>query len=108
MVTAPERALSYVSGLSFEDFIDDPRTQDAVAMSLIVLAEAAKGVPETIRASGSGIPWREIEGFRNRAAHSAMSVDLSLDLAMVWQICVRDLGVLLPELKTLLDLDRGA
>lgn len=103
MMIAAERALRYVEGMPYEDFLEDSKTQDAVVMNLIVLAEAAKGVPDRIRSAATDIPWRSaIEGFRNRAAHSNQSVDLGLDLSIVWRICSRELGELLPKLRLLL------
>ena len=99
MITAAERAISYTSGIHYDDFIDDQKTIDAVVMNLIVLAEASKGVPESIQDQNPVIPWLAIEGFRNRAAHSNQTVDLSLDLSIVWAICTRDLPAILPALK---------
>ena len=103
MIAAPERAVGYVNGVVYDDFLDDIKTQDAVVMNLIVLAEASKGVPDKIRDRAPEIPWIAIEGFRNRAAHTGMTVDLSLDLSIVWSICTRELGDLIPRLRKLLN-----
>ncbi len=102
MIGAAERVLGYVHGLSYEDFVADTKTHDAVVMNLIVLAEAAKGVPDDVKARSPNTKWRAIEGFRNRAAHSGMTMDLALDLSVVWQICSAELAVLIPELRILL------
>lgn len=103
MITASQRAVSYCEGIKFEDFLEDSRTIDACVMNLIVLAEAAKGVPEDLKRSCAEVPWREISGFRNRAAHSNMTADLSLDLSIVWSICTKDLPRVLPHLEALLN-----
>ena len=101
MILAAERAISYVQGMAYDDFIDDQKTADAVVMNLIVLAEASKGVPETLQDLHPEIPWLEIESFRNRAAHSSRTVDLALDLSIVWKICTRDLPEITPHLRRL-------
>jgi uncharacterized protein with HEPN domain len=101
MLAAIERALSYVEGMSFDTFLDDTRTQDAAVMNLIVLSEAAKGIPGEIRDAHLEIPWRQIAGFRNRVAHSNTTVDLSLDHTIVWSILTRDLPTLLNALRAI-------
>lgn len=101
MIASAERAMRYVEGMTYNEFIDDDRTIDAVVMNLIVLAEASKGVPEEIRNAHPDIMWQAIAGFRNRAAHAARSVDMSLDLSIVWQICATNLPVILPKLRAL-------
>lgn len=102
MIAAAERAISYTRGIAYDDFLDDIKTQDAAVMNLIVLAEASKGVPESLKDTAPEIPWGAIEGFRNRAAHSGQTLDLSLDISIVWQICTRELENLLPKLRELL------
>jgi uncharacterized protein with HEPN domain len=102
MISAAERAISYVDGMAFATFLDDTRTQDAAVLNLVVLSEAAKGIPSDLRDAHPEIPWREIAGFRNRVAHSNTTVDLSLDHTIVWGILTNDLPVLLKNLKALL------
>lgn len=101
MIAAIERALSYVDGMSFDAFLDDTRTQDAAVMNLIVLSEAAKGIPREVREAHGEIPWREIAGFRNRVAHSNTTVDLALDHTIVWSILTHNLPALLVDLKAI-------
>lgn len=101
MIAATERAISYVEGMTFDSFLDDTKTQDAAVLNLVVLSEAAKGIPSDMRDSHSEIPWRQIAGFRNRVAHSNTTVDLSLDHTIVWGILMNDLPTLLKNLKAL-------
>jgi uncharacterized protein with HEPN domain len=101
MISACERAISYVRGMTFDTFLDDTRTQDATVMNLVVLSEAAKGIPDDIRAAHPEIPWRQMAGFRNRVAHSNTTVDLSLDHNVVWSILTNDLPALVRDLKSI-------
>jgi uncharacterized protein with HEPN domain len=87
--------------MSFDQFLDDTRTQDAVVMNLIVLSEAARGIPDDVENANLSIPWRQMKGFRNRVAHAAQTVDLALDHSVVWEILTKDLPPLPVELKKL-------
>jgi uncharacterized protein with HEPN domain len=101
MISADERAISYVQGMTFDTFLDDTRTQDAAVLNLVVLSEAAKGLPDDLKAAHTEIPWRQIAGFRNRVAHSNTTVDLSLDHSVVWNILTHDLPSLVANLKAI-------
>jgi uncharacterized protein with HEPN domain len=72
-------------------FLSDPKTQDAVARNLQVLAESSTRLSATLLAQHPGIEWRAIRGFRNVLVHDYLGIDLE----RVWQIVERDL----PPLK---------
>lgn len=40
------KILNYTSGMSFEDFLNDDKTVDAVVRNFEIIGEAAKRVPE--------------------------------------------------------------
>lgn len=101
MIVACERAAGYVEGMDYDGFLDDDRTIDAVVMNLIVLAEAVKGIPDDIRARYPAVPWQEIKAFRNRAAHTSQTVDLSLDVSIIWRIASAELIGLRGIFKTI-------
>ncbi len=99
MIQASERAHGYVAGMTYDQFLDDTRTQDAAVLNLVVLSEAAKGIPQEIKDAHAEIPWRAIAGFRNRVAHSNTTVDLSLDHSVVWSILTQDIPALIAALR---------
>jgi|GEM_PF-1029912 uncharacterized protein with HEPN domain len=41
-----EKIESYISGLSYEEFIQDAKTKDAVVRNLEIIGEAANQIPE--------------------------------------------------------------
>ena len=45
MIESAHKALQYVHGLDFQEFVRDSKTQDAVVRNLEVLGEAAKRIP---------------------------------------------------------------
>jgi len=69
---AASDALSFVRGMSKDDFLTDKRTQQAVIMSLIIIGEAATkvmdGYAEFVQAHAE-VPWRSMRNMRNRMAH---------------------------------------
>ena len=93
MAEAAEQAVTYIEGLSKDDFLRDKRTQQAVILNLIILGEAATKLmdryPDVVAANGC-IPWQSMRGMRNRIAHGYY--DINLDV--VWET----VSVALPEL----------
>jgi uncharacterized protein with HEPN domain len=79
---AIEKIERYVSGLDHAAFIKDDKTVDSVVRNLEIIGEAAKRIPENIRAQYSGIEWRRIIGLRNRIVHDYFSIDVEI----VWEI----------------------
>jgi len=94
ILTSIKKIKRYTAGMSFEDFIRDEKTIDAVIRNLEVVGEAAKNVPEEIRQKYPRIPWKEVAGMRDRLIHAYFGVDLEI----VWQTIVSDLPKLESEL----------
>ena len=81
------RAIDYTNGMTWEDYLRDPKTQDAVVRNLEVLGEAAKDLSEEIRARYPAIPWRDMMGTRDRLIHHYFGINQEI----VWQIVRQDL-----------------
>ena len=80
---AGQDALSFVDGLSLEDFQQDRRTQQAVIMSLIIIGEAATKIMDGhagFTQAHPNIPWKSMRNMRNRMAHGYFDTDL----VIVW------------------------
>ncbi len=69
---------------------DDLSTRDGVLWRLQTLAEATGRLSAELKERHPDIPWREIYGFRNIAAHAYL--ELSRDI--VWEIVTIPLPVL--------------
>src|SRR4051794_28141417 len=76
-------------------FLREPIVQDAVLRRLETLADATGKLSDGLKSRHPNIPWRQVYGFRNVAAHAYEHLDLS----RVWEI-VRDY---LPALKAVID-----
>ena len=76
------KIMDYTKDYSFEDFIADQKTVDAVIRNFEIIGEAANRLPEDFKESYNDIDWFRIRGFRNRIVHDYFGIDYSI----VWQI----------------------
>ena len=95
MQEAIEKIASYVDAMTFTDFQSDNRTVDAVVHNLLVIGEAARCLPASIKENHPDIDWIAINGLRNRIAHEYFGLSLSV----IWEIVQRDLPRLQQQLS---------
>ena len=80
-------------------FLSEPIVQDAVLRRLETLTDATGKLSDRLKARYPEIPWRQVSGFRNIAAHAYEEIDLT----RVWEI-VEDY---VPVLKSVVDRELG-
>jgi len=68
-------AEEFIQGLSYDQFATDKKTLNAVLRSIEVIGEAAKKVPNEIRARHPSVPWKEMAGMRDKLIHFYFGVD---------------------------------
>lgn len=76
------RVLRYTAGMTFEQFKEDDRTYDAVMRNLEIIGEAAKRLPDTVRAMMPDIEWSKATGLRNIVAHAYFGISDEI----VWDV----------------------
>ena len=89
IIDSGSKILDYTKDLSFEDFLADSKTVDAVIRNFEIIGEAANLLPEEFKEKYPDIDWHRIRGFRNRIVHDYFGIDYTI----VWQIR----NVFLPE-----------
>jgi uncharacterized protein with HEPN domain len=89
---------AFTEGMSFEVFVGDRKTVNAVLRSLEVLGEAAKHIPEELRAQEPGVPWKHMAGMRDKLIHEYFGVDASI----VWAAIKDELPSLRAKIDRLL------
>jgi len=55
--------------MSYDDFIHDDKTVDAVVRNFEIIGEASNRIPDDFKTEHPEIGWRRIIGFRNRIIH---------------------------------------
>jgi uncharacterized protein with HEPN domain len=81
--------------MSFEEFLKDSKTIDAVIRNFEIIGEAANRLPDEFKEEYPSIDWHKIRGFRNRIVHDYMGIDFSI----VWDIRNSYLPSLIESLK---------
>lgn len=99
IIESASKILDYTNGLTFEQFIVDEKTKDAVIRNFEIVGEAANRLPDNIKESYTSIDWNRIRGFRNRIVHEYFGVDYSI----IWQIKDTYLPNLITQLKNISD-----
>ena len=98
ILESSRKILLYTDGLSFEQFLADDKTIDAVIRNFEIIGKAANRLPEEIKEQYSGIDWSRIKGFRNRIVHDYMGIDYKI----VWLIKESFLPQLMQDVKVIL------
>ncbi|MBE0644271.1 MAG: DUF86 domain-containing protein [Bacteroidetes bacterium] len=78
IIEAIERIQSYTTGMMFQTFEVDLKTQDAVLRNLEVIGEAAGKISETLTERTQGVEWRKIKALRNILIHEYHGVNLEI------------------------------
>jgi uncharacterized protein with HEPN domain len=83
---------------SYEKFINDDKTQDAIMFNLIILGEAANNISSEFHETHPEIPWSSIIGTRNVIVHGYDQIKTRI----VWDIIQNNLSSLRKDLMNLL------
>ena len=83
---------------TYDSFLQDEKTQDAVMYNLIILGEAANRIPVEFQESHPEVPWSSIVGTRNVVVHGYDQVKLQI----VWDIINKNLEKLRIQIKELI------
>lgn len=86
---------TYVSGMTYEDFVSDRKTVDAVVRNMIIIGEAAVHIPEEICVAHAEIPWQDMSAMRNFVVHEYFGVSDRI----LWDTVRIDLPPLVPVLN---------
>ncbi len=85
-----EKIQRYSKGLSFDDFVINSMTVDAIVRNIEIIGEASKNVPLEIQEKCNDIPWQKLKGIRNRIVHEYFKIDTTI----IWFIMQNELAPL--------------
>jgi uncharacterized protein with HEPN domain len=91
---ACEKVVRYTAGQTFEQFVADEKTFDAVLRNLAIIGEAVKQIPQEFRDQYPAVEWRKIARFRDLVIHHYFAVDEQI----VWDIVQNKVPELLDQL----------
>lgn len=72
---AVESITTYTAGMTYEQFLADKKTQDAVVRNFEIIGEAIKNLPEDLKARYPSVAWKRISGLRDVISHGYFRVD---------------------------------
>ena len=85
--------------MSFDDFMQDDKTIDAVVRNFEIIGEASNRVPDDFKTEHPEIEWRRIIGFRNCIIHEYFGIDYE----KLWRIKTDNIPPLSELIKQILD-----
>jgi uncharacterized protein with HEPN domain len=88
----------YTDVMTYDSFLKDIKTQDAVIRNLEIIGEATKRLSSELREKHPGVPWKGMAGVRDRLIHHYFGVNLDI----VWDIITVELPALESQVQTLL------
>ncbi len=98
ILDAAEKAMQFIRGMTYEQFVSDSKTAFAVIRALEVIGEATKRIPQAVRDQYPEVSWTEMAGMRDKLIHDYTSVSLEV----VWKTASEDLPVLEPVIRRML------
>ena len=94
MLEAADYIISFVEGLTYEQFFADKIRYFAVMKNVEILGEAANMLTEEFRVAHSEIPWKQVIKMRHVLVHGYSNILPEI----LWETATQDV----PQLKDLL------
>ena len=91
----------YTQEISFDQFVKDDKTYDAVLRNLEIIGEAVKNLPEEFRDRYHQVEWRKLAGLRDIVAHEYFGVSDEI----VWDIVQNKISLLRQEIEEIIRQD---
>jgi len=90
-----EKITQYISNYSYDDFLDDYKTQDAIIRNIEIIGEACKKISPALKSNYKNVPWKMIAGTRDKLIHGYFGVNIDI----VWEIATIDVPILEQEIR---------
>jgi len=94
-----EKIKRYTREMTYQEFVEDPKTVDAVLRNFEVIGEAAKNVPDNIREEYDEVPWSEMAGMRDKLIHGYATVELQI----IWTTIQEEVPALGAQISSVRD-----
>ena len=95
IIVESETVAQILKGIDETSFLSNEEKMRAVCMTLINIGELIKNLDDSFRGNNIHIPWRQMAGFRDIAAHGYFT----LKMEDVWKYASNELPLLLVKIK---------
>jgi uncharacterized protein with HEPN domain len=95
---AVQRIESYTADMTYEKFLQDTKTQDAVIRNIEIVGEAVKNISMDLRRKHKDIDWKNLAGMRDKIIHFYFGVNW----AIAWSVIKEKLPALKEKIQDLL------
>ncbi|MCI4624520.1 MAG: DUF86 domain-containing protein [Candidatus Magnetoovum sp. WYHC-5] len=89
----------FIANMTYQEFINDKKTMNAVVRSIEIIDEASKVIPKSIKDMETSVPWNKIIAMRNKITHEYFGVDLNI----IWNTINYDLPALKNSIQVLVN-----
>ena len=103
ILTATVKIQRFIATSSFEEFIGDDKTYDAVIRNFEIIGEASKNIPQDVKDNYPAVDWKRVYLFRNVLSHEYFGIDNQL----LWDIIQNNLPDLMKEIQSILEKDNS-
>jgi len=90
---------NFTHDLTYNQFVKDRKTVNAVVRSIEIIGEASKQLPNSVKAKYAELPWREIAGMRDKLIHAYFGADTEI----IWQAAKENIPPLKKSIKKMLE-----
>ena len=89
---------NFVANISFHEFMSDLMRRNAAIRSFEVIGEASKKIPEEMKNTHPGVPWKQMTGMRDKLIHGYFGVDYE----SVWTAVIERVPQIKPHIEEML------
>jgi len=97
ILDAARAIVAFMAGITYESFLQDRKTRNAVERNLEIIGEATRAISAQTRLEYPEIPWKSMIALRNIIAHEYGDILYE----NIWRICGHRLPVLIQQLESL-------
>ena len=101
ILIASKSVITFIDGLSEEEFHASGLHQSAVVRQLEIIGEATKKISKVFREAHPEIPWKNMAAMRDILIHAYNTVNIR----MVWKVTKEDLPTLIDLVEKLVSPD---
>ncbi len=98
IIEAIDKIKLYTQDLSYQEFMQDEKTIDAVVRNLEIIGEASKNIPVEIKEKYYKVNWKAMSGMKDKLSHQYFGVSTQI----VWETLKIDIPLLESQIKLIL------